>query len=177
MNNIKTIILLIIIFVIAVAGIYYLYQTQVVNKNLDLLPYPSPTTTFEDLVSPSPISSPVGKLTPPRVQPEAGSNTIDVKNIGIEVESPQASSVISSTVYVKGRANVFEGKVQINVKDTNGKILGSNQATACMGYDACPFETVINFDQSTTEAGILEVYNPSGIDGSPKYLQQILIRF
>jgi len=177
MNNIKTIILLIIIFVIAVGGIYYLYQTQVVKINEDLLPYPTPTTTFEDLVSPSPIPSPVGKLTPPRVQPEAGSNTIDVKNIGIEVESPHASSAISSPLNVKGRANVFEGKVQINVKDANGKILGSNQATACMGYDACPFETVINFDKSTTEAGILEVYNPSGVDGSPKYLQQILIRF
>lgn len=177
MNNLKTVILLIIIFVLAVAGIYYLYQTQVVKKNIDLLPYPSPTTTFDDLTSPSPAASPVTNTTPPRVQPEAGSNTQSVNNVGIKVENPQASSVVFSPLTIKGSANVFEGKVVIKVIDVNGKILGQGQANACMGYDACPFETTISFEPTQSKAGILQVYNPSGIDNSPQYLQQILIRF
>ena len=176
MNNLKTIILLIIIFVLAVAGIYYLYQTQVKNDD-DLLPYPSPTTTFEDLVSPSPAASPVGNATPPRVQPEAGSDTLSVKGIGIQVESPQAASVISSPLIVRGNANVFDGKIAIKIINSYGKVLGQGEAVACMGYDACPFEATINFNSTQSEAGILQVYNPSGVDASPQYLQQILVRF
>lgn len=177
MNNLKTVILLIIIFVLAVAGIYYLYQTQVRNNNEDLLPYPSPTITFDDLVSPSPAASPVGRTTPPQVQPEAGSDTLSVNNIGIRVESPQASSVISSPLKVSGQANVFEGKVVIKIIDSFGKVLGQGETVACMGYDACPYSATINFNSTQSKAGILQVYNPSGVDGSPKYLQQILVRF
>jgi len=179
MNNIKTIILLVIVFVLAVAGIYYLYQTQV-NKNKDnLLPYPSPGSSFESLTPPSPTpgASPVGSKNPPQIQPESGSNTLQVKNIGIQVANPQASTKISSPLTVSGFANVFEGKVVILLKDSNGKVLGESQATACMGYDACAFETTINFQPSQTQAGSIEVYNPSGVDGSPHYLQQILVRF
>ncbi len=180
MNNIRTIILAVIIFVIALAGIYYLYQTQVNKNNANLIPYPSPGSNFESAASPSPSPSPGAgsqAANPPKVQPASGSDTVEVKNIGIRVTGPEASSKISSSVKVSGFANVFEGRVAILVKDGNGQILGRGQATACMGYDACPFETTVSFNQSTTQAGTLEVYSPSGIDGSAQYLQTLLVRF
>lgn len=173
MNNYRTVILLIIIFVIAVASAFYIYKRQTLNNKItDFEPLPSPGFTFS---SPSP--SPVSATQVPGQQPASGSDTIEIKNEGIKIFNPAASSQIASPIIVSGIANVFEGKVQINIKDSGGKILGSAQATACMGYDACTFATTVNFESSTTQAGILEVYNPSGVDGSPNYLQQILIRF
>lgn len=173
MNNYRVVVLLIIIFVLAIAGAFYIYRRQTANvKITDFEPLPSPGFTFS---SPSP--SPVSATQVPGQQPAAGSDSIVVKNEGIKVITPSASSQITSPVTIAGYANVLSGKVQIKIKDGNGKILGSTQTTACFGYDACTFETTINFDSPTTQAGILEVYSPSSLDNSAKYLQQILIRF
>lgn len=176
LNNIKIAILLIIIFVLAISAGFYFYQKQIIQKDQILeQPSSSPTTNFPSPASPTPQVQ--GTKTAPNSQPETGTNTRDVKNIGISVTSPRASTIISSPVLVAGSANVFEGKVIINIKDATGQILGSGQATACMDYDACPFSASINFEKSPTAAGTIEVYNPSGVDGSPRYLQQILVRF
>lgn len=176
LNNIKIAILLIIIFVLAISAGFYLYQKQIIQKaQVSGQPGPSPTTNFPASATPTPTIE--GIKTAPNSQPETGTNTQDVKNIGIKVVSPQASTIISSPVTVAGSANVFEGQVVILVKDANGNILGRGQATACMGYDACPFETKIDFSQPSTPTGTLDIYNPSGVDSSPKYLQQILVRF
>lgn len=176
MNNYRTAILLVIIFVIALAGAYTIYRNQ---TNKSLVPTLGENPSPEALATISPSASPSANLQapPPAEQPSSGSDTVEVKNIGIQVSSPEASSVITSPVNVSGSANVFEGKVVINIKDASGKILGSGSSTACMGYDACPFQTTINFENSTTPAGTIEVYSPSGLDSSPQYLQQILVRF
>ena len=175
MNNYKVVVLLIIIFIIAIAGAFYIYRSQTAKQQItDFEPLPTGKMTFP---SPSPSPSPVSATQVPSQQPAAGSDIIEIKNEGIKVLAPIASSQIASPINVSGFANVFGDKVQINIKDANGKILGSNSAIACMGYDACPFGATINFEKSTTEAGIIEVYNPSGVDGSPRYLQTILVRF
>ena len=176
LSNIKIAILLIIVFVLAISAGFYFYQKQIIQKGQILeQPSSSPTANFPSSASPTPQVQ--GTKTAPNSQPETGTNTQDVKNIGISVTSPQTSTIISSPVLVVGRANVFEGKVIILVKDSNGNLLGQGNATACMGYDACPFEATVYFNQPSTSTGTIEVYNPSGVDGSPKYLQQILIRF
>lgn len=176
MNNYRIAILLIIIFIISLAGAYTIYKNQT-NKNL--IPIfeqsPSPEAMATISPSPSPSAKPVGSV-PPEL-PSSGSDTAEVKNIGIQVQSPEASNIASSPIKVTGTANVFEGKIIATVKDGNGNILGSTNTTACMGYDACPFEATINFSTPTTQAGIVEVYSPSGLDNSPRYLQQILVRF
>lgn len=176
LSNIKIAILLIIIFVLAISAGFYFYQKQIIQKaQVSGQSGLSPTTNFPASATPTPTIE--GTKTAPNSQPETGTNTQDVNNIGISVISPQSSTIISSPVTVAGNANVFEGQVVILVKDANGNILGRGQATACMGYDACPFKTAIYFNQPLTPTGILEAYNPSGVDNSPKYLQQILIRF
>jgi len=176
MNNYRTAILLVIIFVIALAGAYTIYRNQ---TNKSLVPTLGESLSPEALATISPSASPLANLQnpPPAEQPSSGSDTVEVKNIGIKVENPHASTVVSPPLTVSGSANVFEGNVIVNVKDASGKILGSGRATACMGYDACPFEVKIDFQKSTSSAGIIEVYSPSGLDGSPQYLQQILVRF
>lgn len=174
MNNYRVAILAVIILIILFAGAFFIYQKQVGNNT----PAPEKTPSPETLTLPSPTPN-IQPASGPQAsqQPESGSNTLEVKNIGIRVDTPTAASIISSPIAVTGSANVFEGKIVISIKDANGNLLGTGQATACMGYDACPFTTTIDFAKSSTEAGIIEVYNPSGIDGSAKYLQSILVRF
>lgn len=171
-RDLKIIIPAALIFLLAIFGIYRLYQVRVAQ------PQESPT--------PSPIASPsefetfpsqTVTTTPPQTQPESGSNTVEVKNIGIILTSPQNGDLISSPVTIKGRANVFEGHVAIRVKDATGKILGQGFATACMDIDACPFVASIPFTKPTTPTGTVEAFSLSPMDGSEEYLQSVPIRF
>lgn len=176
MNNYRVAILAVIILIILFAGAYFIYQKQTGNiPTFEANPSASP----ESLITlPSPTPAPQSSAGPQvNEQPQSGSDTVEVKNIGIKVDQPEGSSIISSPLTVSGSANVFEGKIIINVLDSAGHVLGSSQTTACMGYDACPFQTSINFASPLTQAGTIEIYNPSGVDGSPHYLQSILVRF
>lgn len=174
LNNLKIVILLIIVFVLAVSAIFYFYQKRIIkNVPLTELATPSPAANFP---TSSANPSTFGSQSVPNSQPQTGFDTQDVKNIGISLLGPQQSEKISSPVLVSGRANVL-GNIVVVVKDANGNILGEGKTTACVGYDACPFEAAVDFSQSSTPTGTVEVYNPSGVDGSPKYLQVISVRF
>lgn len=178
MNNYKLAILFIIIFIIALLGAFFIYKNQTKPASTEEPPLSEAVITASPPLSTSPSpASQTSAANAPTAQPESGSNTLEIKNEGIKIESPEASSIITSPLTVKGSANVFEGKVIVNIKDANGQILGSGQATACMGYDACPFTTTVDFKKPATQAGTIEVYNLSSTNGSPKYLQQILVRF
>ncbi len=175
LNNLKIAILLIIVFVLASSAGFYFYQKQIVkNVPLPQEATSSPTANFPTSVSPSPTVE--GFKSIPNSQPQTGSDTQDVKNIGIQIESPKAQDTIFTGLHLNGRANVL-GNIVVVVKDANGNILGEGKTIACIGYDACPFETTVYFSQPSTQTGIVEVYNPSGIDDSPKYLQTIVVRF
>lgn len=173
MDNLKIAILIIIFVTLGATGVYYFYQRSVTSQ--DFQPTEtvnqSPRVGFE--VSPSPRAR---KGTVAGVQPAAGSDTVEVKNIGIIVKTPQSSTAISSPLKITGNANVLEGKVAIRIKDATGQILGQGAAAACLGYDACPFETEIAFNSPRSDTGSIEVYNPS-FDGSQKYLQGIPVSF
>ncbi len=88
-------------------------------------------------------------------QPDTGID--DVKNVGIFLHLP-TNIKIYSPVKVSGQANVYEGKIQIMVKDSEGLILGGGYATACMGLEDCPFETFISFNKPTTSTGTIEAW-------------------
>lgn len=173
MDNLKIAILIVILVALGATGVYYFYQRSVITQ--DFQPTEtvnqSPKIGFE--VSPSPSAR---KGSVAGVQPAAGSDTISVKNIGIFVDLPRASSIITSPIHISGRANVLDGKVEIAIKDSAGEILGQGSAVACLGYDACPFETEVAFNRPKTDTGSVEVYNPS-FDSSQKYLQSIPVSF
>lgn len=169
-KDLKLIIPAALIFLLALFGIYRLYQVRVAK------PQESPT--------PTPIASPSGfetfpsqQASPPQTQPASGSDTVEVKNIGIRLEFPQEGDTITSPVKVTGAANVFEGHVAIRVKDATEKIIGQGSATACMDYDTCPFEASITFAKPASATGTVEAYSPFAVDESAKYLQSVPVRF
>jgi len=171
----------IFVFVLAAFGIYQLYKSRVDNSVI----MPSPTATpVGFFASPSPNintnSSPVlgTNANTPNSQPEAGFDTQEIKNVGIFVDRPLEGNIIDSPVTVTGKANVFEGNIQIRVLDDYGKILARGSATACMDVDACPFEASVSFPQPSTAKGKIEVFSPSPIgDQAEDYKQIISVLF
>lgn len=147
-------------------GVYNRFAKRVAPEAQETIPLPTPQSRF-----------PTTEASPPPIQPESGTNTKTVNNLGIVVTEPTENSIISSPVKVSGFANVSEGLVVIRVKDANGSVLGQGTATACMDVNACPFGASISFLKPETELGTVEVLSPSPVDGSPQYLEIINVRF
>ncbi len=108
-----------------------------------------------------------------RSQPETGIS--EIKNVGIYLSLPLAGNTIASPVKASGFANVYDGLVKIRVKDVSGNVLGENSAIACMGTDACPFETTVTFTKPLASVGTIEAW---GLDQNQlDLLQTIPISF
>ena len=169
----------VLILLLAVFGLFQLYRSRVKPKSIPTpAPIASPPVGFFATPIPSPSPSPVLGTNTPSTQPSAGSDTVDIKDIGIFLEKPQINSSIKSPVTVSGKANVFEGHLLIRIKDLNGNVIGNGSATACMGAEACAFETKVNYSNPQTPTGIIEVFSPSPVgDGSEDYKQSIIVRF
>ncbi|MDP2632278.1 MAG: Gmad2 immunoglobulin-like domain-containing protein [Candidatus Curtissbacteria bacterium] len=176
-KSLKYVIPIAIAFVLIVFGAYQLFKSKLTKPVVEVSPVViSSPNGFQLLQSPSPTPDVLSGTTP-NIQPAAGSDTVEIKNVGIYVDAPVADQKIISPLKVSGRANVFDGNVQIRVKDANGTILGSSSAIACLGIDACPFETSVAFTKPNTTAGSLELYSPNATDGAEDYLQIIAIQF
>ena len=179
MQSLKFIIPAIIIFVLAISGIYYLYQTQTSSPSSVLNPNASASpigTTFPQAsASAQPSSEP--RAMGVNSQPATGPEDNQVRNPGITVLGPSRDSKISSATKVYGIANVTSQTVIIEVRDAHGKLLGSGSAQACIGLDACPFSASVVFKNSETASGTILVYSPSQIDSSPTYTQELPVKF
>ncbi|MEK7581558.1 MAG: Gmad2 immunoglobulin-like domain-containing protein [Patescibacteria group bacterium] len=180
MNSLKIIIPAVILFILATAGVYTIYQTQTANKKtVDATPQISPQSNFptssaSPKLQPSPTSA---SQTNVQAQPATGTDELEIKNEGIQLQSPTRGELVNSPLTVSGIANVTSQIVVITVKDTAGNTLGQGTAQACVGLDACYFETTIAFSGPRTSIGYLEVYSPSTIDNSPTFLQTIPVSF
>lgn len=180
MNSLKIIIPAVILFILATAGVYTIYQTQTAEKiATDASPqislqsnFPTSSTSPKLQSSPSPTSQ-----TNVQAQPATGTDELEIKNEGIHMQNPTPGSLASSPLVVSGIANVTSQKVVVIVKDTTGSTLGQGTAQACVGLDACYFEATIAFSKPKTDIGLLEVYSPSAIDNSPTFLQTIPVSF
>lgn len=172
MSSLKIIIPILIVFILIGAGAYSIYRAQTAIEITD--------TTQNSFPSPSPSSSPnvQGAKNPPANQPATGpEDELGIKNIGIQLTSPEPQTKINSPVQVTGTANVTSQTVHIAILDSNGSILGQGQATACVGLDACPFKASIKFNSPQTQTGSVEVYSPSTLDSSKTFLQSIPVSF
>ncbi len=158
--------------IIAVAllstGLYLRFQKQLPQVEVAPSALPSPQEKF-------PSQEETSKQNVPGAQPETGSNTAEVKNLGINLETPEAASLITSPVAVAGRANVESGQVTIRLKDANSQVLGESTVSACFGLDSCPFQGQISFSTPDSQTGIIEL--STNYDGQIQYLQNILVRF
>lgn len=167
MTNPKALIVGVAVLILIVTGSVF------ASRKLSQIKVSQPTVK----ISPSPqgfsaLSRDVEKLEKQTVselksQPETGIG--DVKNVGIALILPLSDNIISSPVKVSGFANVYNGLVKIRVKDVSGNVLGENSAIACMGADACPFETTVTFVQPLTSVGTIEAW---GLDQNQEVLFQ-----
>lgn len=172
-RDLKLIIPAALIFLLALFGIYRLYQVRVARPAAS----PTPASSPSGFEQPTPTPTPTTAVTPPPTQPDSGSETADGKNIGIFLRQPFPNTMIQSPVKVTGHANVFEGYVRVRIKDSSGNILGEGFATACMDVEPCPFETSIAFKTPQSSRGTVEAYSPSPKDGAEDYLQTIPVNF
>ena len=167
-TNIIAAVIIILIILVGGAGIYVIYQKQVVqNKNVSPTPLPSPITKFPETLGQSTSPAPI-----PNLQPVSGSETANIQ-LGITVKSPIATTIVSSPLTVTGTANVPSANIEIWVKDANGQILGRGQSTACFDTNPCPFKASVVFSQPSTQTGTVEVLSSESSD----FLQIIPVRF
>lgn len=180
MNNLKIVIPALIVFILVVAGLYYLYQTQTSFKtNLDTTQEASPKNNFPQASSsatPINIKGTRDQNSPPQ-QPSTGSNYYQELNTIISITSPRESDFISSPFKIQGLANVTSQIVFINIKDANGKILGTGRASACLDLNPCEFSASIVFSQPQTSTGNIEAYSPSTFDGSAQDKTSLRVNF
>jgi hypothetical protein len=157
----------IIIFVIAalaIIGAYYLSKRQTA-----IVPEPSPTSTPTE-------GFPTIQTSPPATQPDSGSDTLDTDNVTLILIEPYDQTKISSPVKISGFANVTESPITLNIKDANGKILGTGSPESCQDQNGCFFETEVKFQQSETAAGTI-VATTSSDDQKEKSLQTVAVNF
>lgn len=169
MNNLKIVIPTIIVFILVVAGLFYLYQTQTSSKiNLDSTLQTSPKNNFPQASSSATPSTVKGaqNQNSPQSQPSTGSESQQELKTIISITSPQEDNFISSPVKIQGFANVTSQTVIIRIKDANSHIIGSGKAPACIGYTPCEFSSTITFDTPKTQTGTIEAYSPSTFDNS-----------
>src|SRR4030042_3861052 len=96
-TNIIAAAVIILILIAGGAGIYVIYQKQVVqNKSASPSPLPSPITNFPETLGQSTSPAPV-----PGSQPESGLDTANIQ-LGITVKSPLAETIVSSPLQVTG---------------------------------------------------------------------------
>lgn len=167
----------VLIFALSIYGVFKLYQKRVAGQTATLI-----TPTIQTLASPSPTPSlthtQVATTTnPPQTLPASGSDTVEIKNIGIFVSVPKNGQIVNSPIFVSGTANVTSQIVIIRVKNSIGDILGQGQAKACLDTDACPFEVSVSFTKAITQTGTVETYSQNVVNGQEEYLQSIPVSF
>lgn len=97
-------------------------------------------------------------------------NELDMRNL-VRIDSPRPNATVSSPLTVSGEARgvwFFEASFPIKIYDDSGKELGVAIAQAqsdWMTEDFVRFEAVLNFEDPTTEKGLLVLQkdNPSGM--------------
>jgi hypothetical protein len=82
---------------------------------------------------------------------------------GIVIADPQPGELVRTGLRVQGVANVFEGALIIEVRDSRGAVLGKTIATAGMGA-FYPFSTVIYYNLPSDDPanGRIVVYSQNG---------------
>lgn len=169
------------VLILITVGVFQIYQRRISQNGVEIIPssQEAQKTDFGSLNNQSTPSPAIlgTNDNAPQVQPESGSNTLNIQNPGITVTNPVPNSKITSPLTVNGQANVLGNNVYIEVKDSNGNVLAKGSAVACFGYNSCPFETSVAFKKPQTPNGTVEVYSLSTYDNSKKDLHIISVTF
>ncbi|OGD84559.1 hypothetical protein A2165_02525 [Candidatus Curtissbacteria bacterium RBG_13_40_7] len=148
-RNLAIAIIIFVIAALAIIGAYYLSKRQIA-----LIPEPSPVS--------SPLEGfPTIQPSPPSTQPESGTDTLDTVSTPLIIIEPYDQTEISSPVKISGFLNVTDSRTTLNIKDVNGKILGTSSVEGCQEQNGCFFETEITFEKPQTPIGSVEALNSS----------------
>jgi hypothetical protein len=82
------------------------------------------------------------------------------------VNKPWPGDSIANPFTMEGRAQVFEGVVNIRVKDSAGNILINTIATTSSGTQLSAFTKSISYPKPATSRGVIEVFSLSARDGA-----------
>lgn len=164
----------VLIFALGIYGVFKLYQKRVTSQTISPTPTPQ---SFGTLPSPAPATTPIQAANPPQTLPAAGSQTQEIKNVGIIVNVPKNGQVINPFLLVSGTANITSQTVQIRIKNSIGEVLGQGLAKACLSTNGCPFEVSVNFTKAITQTGTVEIYSENVVNSQEEYLQTIPVRF
>ena len=147
----------------------------------------APTTYVLGSNSPSASGSPQAGASPSANSTAPASSSLPVTAVTpiagdrkIIIDSPDASTVISSPVHVSGTASVDKGTVVAVVLDAAGTELGRGTATASASKpDYGHFDVTVSFSGATSGAkGQLKVFGVSPRDGTtPTSYYFIQIKF
>jgi hypothetical protein len=86
----------------------------------------------------------------------------------IVVESPLAGDELVSPITVRGKADVFEGRVDVRILDASGQVLAAiNIQASCGSGCRGTFSTPLAFFTPVRQAGTIEVFEGSAQEGSP----------
>jgi Immunoglobulin-like domain of bacterial spore germination len=138
----------------------------------------SPNTSASGSASASPSGAASGS--PPASSPPATAATPIAGNLKIIVDSPDASTAISSPVEVSGTASVDKGTVVAVVLDASGAELGRATTTASASTpDYGHYDVSVTFSGGISGTrGQIKVFGVSPRDGTtPTFYYFITVRF
>lgn len=82
----------------------------------------------------------------------------------ITLDSPGAGERISSPVRLTGKADTYEGHVDVRIRqDGSGAAIGTGYVTGCQG-ELCPFAGEVRFSRPTAAAGAVVLSTTGGQD-------------
>jgi Immunoglobulin-like domain of bacterial spore germination len=77
----------------------------------------------------------------------------------IVVESPEPGASVSSPVTISGTASVFEGTVQLRIRDADGEVIARAFATASAGApERGEFSREVEFTVEEAQDGVIEAF-------------------
>jgi hypothetical protein len=92
----------------------------------------------------------------------------------ILVGSPIIGERVDNPVTIAGTANVFEATVSIRILDQNGEEIARTFTTATCGTGCRgDYSIAVPYEVAVEQAGTIEVFESSALDGSPIHIQSI----
>lgn len=102
------------------------------------------------------------------VEPEPGEQKEATSQKGyIVLTSPKSGETVTSPIQIAGKASVYEGTLNIMIKDSKSAVIAEDFTTCSLGAPEWgDFNTILNYSVSSPQQGTIEIYTKSAKDGS-----------
>ncbi|MFH1484869.1 MAG: Gmad2 immunoglobulin-like domain-containing protein [Chloroflexota bacterium] len=123
------------------------------------------------------VPAPKATSPSPTPKPASAPKAASTPSTNITVTAPVSGAKISSPVRIRGTARVFEGHLELEVKDASGKVIGKGTTLVTVGAPEWgSFEAAVTFEAPKSEQqGTVEVFTRSARDGSLQDLAAVRV--